>query len=161
MSARRVAWFRGRLVPEAEARVSFRDYGFQVGDGVFDTARTVGHKPFMFAEHIARLYRSLGYVGIDPGLSPEAMLAATLDVLRANVPGIHIPDSVIERLEKAEKPGEEGKKLCIELIQQIRGIEGVAGVHVMAYRREHLVGEIIEESGILRERLAAKEQTGV
>ncbi len=90
------------------------------------------------------------------GVGPVAS-AKTARWMRSNVPGIHIPDAVIARLEKAEKPGEEGKKLCIELIQQIREIEGVAGVHVMAYRREHLVGEIIEESGILRERLAARQ----
>jgi methylenetetrahydrofolate reductase (NADPH) len=76
--------------------------------------------------------------------------------MRTNVPGIHIPDSVIDRLEKAAKPAEEGKKLCIELIEQVRDIAGVAGVHVMAYRREHLVHEIIEESGVLKERLEAQ-----
>jgi methylenetetrahydrofolate reductase (NADPH) len=72
--------------------------------------------------------------------------------MRSNVPGIHIPDAIVDRLERAEKPGDEGKKLCIELIQRIREIPGVHGVHVMAYRREHLVGEIIEDSGILKER---------
>jgi len=119
MSAGRVAWFKGRLVPEAEARVSFRDFGFQVGDGVFDTARTVGHKPFMFAEHIARLYRSLGYVGIDPGLSPEAMLAATLDVLRANLALLGPDDDYwvtqwISRGERAEdRLGVEGPPTVI------------------------------------------------
>jgi methylenetetrahydrofolate reductase (NADPH) len=76
--------------------------------------------------------------------------------MRANVPGIHIPDALIDRLEKAAKPAEEGKKIAIEMIQQVREIAGVKGVHVMAYRREHLVGEIIEESGVLKERLAAK-----
>ncbi len=103
----RVAWFKGRLVPEADARVSFRDFGFQVGDGVFDTARTVAHRPFMFAEHIARLYRSLAYVGIDPGLQPDAMLAATLQVLEANLPLIGPDDDYwvtqwISRGERAE-----------------------------------------------------------
>ncbi len=81
--------------------------------------------------------------------------AKTARWMRNNVPGIHIPDAVIDRLEKAAEPAEEGKKLCIELIQQVREIEGVAGVHVMAYRREHLVHEIVEESGILSERLEA------
>jgi methylenetetrahydrofolate reductase (NADPH) len=88
--------------------------------------------------------------GVGPLASPRAARW-----MRDNVPGIHVPDAVISRLEKAEKPGEEGKRLCIELIQQIREMKGVAGVHVMAYRREHLVHDIIEESGLLRERLAA------
>ncbi len=76
--------------------------------------------------------------------------------LREHVPGIHIPDSLIERVERSAKPADEGKKICIELIQRIREVKGVAGVHVMAYRREHLVEEIIEESGILKERRAAR-----
>ena len=90
--------------------------------------------------------------GVGPLPSPK-----TARWLRTNVPGIHIPDHLITRLEKAHKPLEEGKRICIELIEQIRGIEGVAGVHVMAYRREHLVGEIIEECGILKERIAARQ----
>ena len=88
------------------------------------------------------------------GVGPIAS-AKSARWMRTNVPGIHIPDAIIDRLEKAEKPGEEGKKLCIELIQQMREIEGVAGIHIMAYRREHLVGEIIEESGVLKERIEA------
>lgn len=82
----RFAYFNGAIVPESEAKVSFRDYGFAVGDGVFDTARTVGHKPFLFEEHIDRLYRSLAYVRIDPGLSRREMLEATLAVLDRNLP---------------------------------------------------------------------------
>jgi methylenetetrahydrofolate reductase (NADPH) len=89
------------------------------------------------------------------GVGPLAS-AKTARWMRTNVPGIHIPDEIITRLEKAAKPAEEGKKLCIDLIGQVREIAGVKGVHVMAYRREHLVGEIIEASGILKERLAAK-----
>jgi methylenetetrahydrofolate reductase (NADPH) len=92
-----------------------------------------------------------GKVYILAGVGPLAS-AKSARWMRSNVPGIHIPDAVIDRLERAEKPGDEGKKLCIELIQQIREIPGVHGVHVMAYRREHLVGEIIEDSGILKER---------
>lgn len=82
----RFAYFNGAIVPESEAKVSFRDYGFAVGDGVFDSARTVGHKPFLFEEHVDRLYRSLAYVRIDPGLSRREMLEATLAVLDRNLP---------------------------------------------------------------------------
>ncbi len=42
--------------------------------------------------------------------------------------------------------------MCIELIQEIREIPGVSGVHVMAYRQEELVADIIGESGVLRDR---------
>ena len=62
---------------------------------------------------------------------------------------MHIPDAIISRLEGAEKERREGKKICVELIQQVRQIEGVAGVHVMAYRQEAAIAEIIDESGAL------------
>ena len=86
-------------------------------------------------------------VGVGPLASPRVARW-----LRDNVPGVRIPDEVVARLERAEKPALEGKRLCIELIQQIREIEGVSGVHVMAYRREELVSEIINESGVLEGR---------
>ena len=93
-------------------------------------------------------------VFILAGVGPLASARAAR-WMRSNVPGIHVPDHVIERLEGAEKQGEEGKRICIELIQQMREIKGVSGVHVMAYRREELVSEIIQESGVLEGRHAA------
>ena len=74
--------------------------------------------------------------------------------MRGNVPGIHVPDDVIKRLEGAENQKREGKQLCVDLIQEIREIPGVSGVHVMAYRQEELVSEIITDSGIMRNRQA-------
>ncbi len=112
----------------------------------------------LFRRYMERV-RDMGLdekVFILAGIGPLAS-AKSARWMRSNVPGIHIPDPVIERLEKAEKPGEEGKKLCIELLQQIREIRGVKGVHIMAYRREHLVGSIIEESGIMKERTTGKQ----
>lgn len=85
------------------------------------------------------------------GVGPLAS-AKSAEWIRTNVPGVHIPDSVIARLRGAEKQKTEGKKICIELIQQIREIEGVAGVHLMAYRQEEAVAEIIEQSGVLEGR---------
>jgi methylenetetrahydrofolate reductase (NADPH) len=77
--------------------------------------------------------------------------AGAAEFMRAKVPGVIIPDEIINRLKKTpkEKQQEEGKKICIELIQQIREIEGVAGVHIMAYRQEELVAEIVEQAGLL------------
>jgi 5,10-methylenetetrahydrofolate reductase len=87
------------------------------------------------------------------GVGPLASARAA-KWMRAHVPGIHIPDAVIARLEGAANQKAEGKRLCIELIQQIREIKGVAGVHVMAYRQEELVSEIIQQSGIMQSRRA-------
>jgi 5,10-methylenetetrahydrofolate reductase len=89
-------------------------------------------------------------VGVGPLASARAARW-----MREHVPGIHIPDEVIKRLEGAQNQKREGKQLCIELIQQVAAIKGVAGVHVMAYRQEELVSEIIIDSGVLRNRQRA------
>lgn len=96
-------------------------------------------------------------VFIIAGVGPLASARAAR-WMRNNVPGIHIPDSVIDRMEQAANPSDEGKRICIELIQQIRQIAGVSGVHVMAYRREHFVSEIILESGVLQGRRKIREK---
>jgi methylenetetrahydrofolate reductase (NADPH) len=88
-------------------------------------------------------------VGVGPLRSDRAA-----EFMRSNVPGVHIPDEVIERLRKTPKQRrrEEGKKICVEIIQQVREIEGVHGVHLMAYRQEELVAEIVEEANLMSRR---------
>ena len=133
-------WRPERLAKKVEAGAEFIQTNY-----IYDMA--------LFEKFMARV-RDLGMdekVYILAGVGPLASAKAAR-WMRSNVPGIHIPDAVIERIEKAAKPGEEGKRICIELIQQIREIKGVAGVHVMAYRREHQVSEIILESGVLKGR---------
>jgi 5,10-methylenetetrahydrofolate reductase len=82
------------------------------------------------------------------GVGPLAS-AKTARWMRANVAGVHIPDEVVRRLEGARNQKAEGKKICVEMIQQLREVEGVSGVHVMAYRQEEYVSEIVHESGVL------------
>ena len=91
-------------------------------------------------------------VHILVGVGPLASARAA-EWIRSNVPGVHIPDAVIKRLAGAENQKQEGKQLCIDLIQQIREIDGISGVHVMAYRQEETVAEIIQESGVLGGRI--------
>jgi 5,10-methylenetetrahydrofolate reductase len=86
-------------------------------------------------------------VGVGPLASARAARW-----IREHVPGVHIPDAVVARLEQAPKQREEGKRICIELIERIREIPGVSGIHLMAYRQEEAVAEIIERSGVLRGR---------
>lgn len=78
--------------------------------------------------------------------------AKTARWLRAHVPGVHIPDSVVTRLETAADPREEGLRICVELIHAIRRIPGIAGVHIMAPKQEHAVARIVAESGVLGQR---------
>jgi len=80
----RVAWFNGKIVRESEVLIPFRDQGFLRGDAVFDMTRSFNGKAFRLAEHIARLYRSLRYLDIDPGLSPAEMAAISEDMLARN-----------------------------------------------------------------------------
>lgn len=87
-------------------------------------------------------------IGVGPLRSAKAA-----DWMRTHVPGIHIPDAVVARLAGAKDQAAEGRKLCVDLIQEIRTIHGVSGVHVMAYRQEESVAEVIDRSGVLAGRV--------
>jgi branched-chain amino acid aminotransferase len=80
----RIAYLNGDYLPESRAVLPFRDRGFLYGDGVFDTTRTFGHRLFKVKEHIDRLYRSLRYLRLDPGLSPAELAAITEEVFERN-----------------------------------------------------------------------------
>ena len=90
-----IVYLNGRTVPESEAHLSIWDRGFTLGDGVFDTTRTFRHLPFRLDDHVTRLYRSLRYVQIDPGLSPREMTRAIEATLAANIGGIAADDDAI------------------------------------------------------------------
>lgn len=129
-------WRPDRLAKKVEAGADFIQTNY-----IFDMPA--------FERFMARI-RDLGLdkkVFILAGVGPLASARAAR-WMRSNVPGVHIPDSVIARLEGAKDQGEEGRRLCVELIREVRAIPGVAGVHIMAYRREHLVAEIVREAGI-------------
>jgi methylenetetrahydrofolate reductase (NADPH) len=82
------------------------------------------------------------------GVGPLASAKAA-EWIRKNVAGVHIPDDVIQRLAGAEDQKQEGVDLCVDLIEQVREIEGVSGVHIMAYRMEDRIGEIVARSNAL------------
>jgi branched-chain amino acid aminotransferase len=87
----RLAWFNGDLMPESEVRISFRDLGWLAGDTAFDVARTFGGKPFKLREHVDRLYRTLAYLQIDPGMPADEMCRISNSVIEANAP-LRAPD---------------------------------------------------------------------
>lgn len=98
---------------------------------------------------------------VDMGITEKSFILAgvgtlasanTARWLRTNVPGVHIPDSTIQRLEGAENQKLEGQNICIELMQQCKEIEGISGVHVMAYRQEQYVADMVKKSGVLGDR---------
>jgi methylenetetrahydrofolate reductase (NADPH) len=70
--------------------------------------------------------------------------------MREKLFGTLIPDSIIERLEKAREPKAEGRKICVEILRELAAIPGVAGAHVMAPMNFAEIPRAIEESGVLR-----------
>jgi len=104
----RVAYFNGKIVPESDVLIPFRDRGFMAGDAVFDTARTVKHRIFKLKEHIDRLYNSLRYIQVDPRISPREMIAITEDVVARN---LHLIDAdedywVSQRISRGSDPAD-------------------------------------------------------
>jgi methylenetetrahydrofolate reductase (NADPH) len=83
--------------------------------------------------------------GVGPLRSAKAA-----EFMRTRVPGVFIPDAVVERLAKTptRRQAEEGKQICVEIIQHVREIAGIHGVHVMAYRQEEAVAEIVHRAGL-------------
>jgi 5,10-methylenetetrahydrofolate reductase len=84
-------------------------------------------------------------VGTGPLVS-----ARTARWMAANVPGVHIPEALVRRLEQAADPVREGVRICVETIERLRSLRGVAGVHLMAHRREPLIAEIIDRASLRR-----------
>ena len=102
---------------------------------------------FMKAVREMRLHEQVFIlVGVGPLRS-----ARSANWMKQNVPGVYIPETLIKRLERVNESeqAEEGVRICIELIHQIREMEGVAGIHVMAYRQEDRLTELILQSGVL------------
>ncbi len=71
--------------------------------------------------------------------------------MKTKVPGMDVPDEIVTRMAGVpkEKQAEEGIKICIEMIQRLKEVKGVAGFHVMAIEWEHKVPEIVERAGLL------------
>lgn len=109
-------------------------------------------RDFMLKVNDLGLLEGPDRVFILPGIGPLAS-ARSARWIRENVPGVHIPDAVIARLEGAKNQKEEGKRLCMDLLHQIREIPGVSGAHIMAYRQEHTVADVIEKTGVLEGRV--------
>jgi methylenetetrahydrofolate reductase (NADPH) len=82
--------------------------------------------------------------------------------MKAKVPGVDVPDEIIERLRKVpkERVPREGVKITVETINRLKEMEGVAGVHIMAIEWEEVIPEICDAAG-LYPRPSLKELGGV
>ena len=78
------AYFNGEWIPYSQVRIHPDDRGFSRSDVVFDGARTFNGKTFRLQYNIDRLYRSLKFARIDPGLSSDEMLDICEELVRRN-----------------------------------------------------------------------------
>ena len=112
-SQENVVFFNGQLVPEKEVGIPIRDRGFIYGDAVFDATRTFNGKTFRLREHIQRLYNSLRYLRIDPGMSPEEMERWSLEVVDHNHPLLPKGQDmwVMQRISRGVESTEPGAEM--------------------------------------------------
>ena len=105
-----------------------------------------------FGEYMKR-YCDLGLherVHMMAGVGPIKTLGAAR-YMASKVPGMDVPDEIVKRMESApkEKRAEEGIKICVEIIEQVRQMPGVAGIHIMAIEWEETIAEITRRAGLL------------
>ncbi|MBA3010745.1 MAG: methylenetetrahydrofolate reductase, partial [Desulfobacula sp.] len=74
--------------------------------------------------------------------------------MNQRVAGMDIPDKVIRRMEQVpkEQAPEEGVQICLETIEELKNLQGVHGVHIMAIEWEEIVGQIVQRSGLKKAR---------
>ena len=88
-------------------------------------------------------------VSIIAGVTPLRSVGMA-NYMKKNVPGMDVPDELIDRLKGVpkEKTSEEGIRICVETIERLMGIEGVRGIHIMAIGWEDVVPEIVKLAGL-------------
>ena len=91
----------------------------------------------------------LDKVYILAGLTPMKS-AGMAKYMKNRVPGMDVPDELVKRLSDTpkEKQGDEGIKICIESIEQLKEVEGVKGFHIMAIEWEEKVPGIVKAAGL-------------
>ena len=89
-------------------------------------------------------------VAILAGVTPMKS-AGMAKYMKNKVPGMDVPDELVKRLAGVpkEKQAEEGLKICVETIEELKEEDGVRGFHIMAIEWEQKVPEIVERAGLL------------
>lgn len=107
-----IVFFNGWLRPESQVGIPIRDSGFVHGDAAFDATRTFNGAPFRLRQHVHRLYDSLRYLRIDPGMSEDEMERWSLEVVNHNYP--LLPDNqdmwVMQRISRGVEATQPGEK---------------------------------------------------
>jgi methylenetetrahydrofolate reductase (NADPH) len=136
-----VDWNPKGLFAKAEAGADFVQTQFCMDAGVV-------------RRYAARLL-DLGFrLPILIGIAPIPS-ARSVRWMREKLFGTLIPDATVARLEKAADPKREGSKICIELLQELAEIPGIAGAHVMAPQNFSEIPRVIADSGVTRRKRKA------
>ena len=111
-----IVFLNGEVIPESRAGIPIRDRGFIYGDAVFDAARTFGGVPFKLSEHVKRLYDSLRYVRIDPGMERDEMEMWSRRVVEHNHPLLPAGQDmwVMQRITRGVEGSESAPTVLIE-----------------------------------------------
>ena len=104
-----------------------------------------------FEEYMVRV-RDLGLherVHIIAGVAPIRSAGAAR-FMAENVAGMDVPPAIVDRMAKTPRAAQpvEGVEICLEVIEQVRGIEGVAGIHITAINWAEIVPEIVRRAGL-------------
>ena len=101
-------------------------------------------KQYMIAIRDAGVTEKAYYiVGLGPLSSAKS--AKWMD---ENLFGVNIPEKVIKRIEGADDQKAEGQKICIELLEQFKEIEGIHGAHLMGPRQEQTIADLVSKAGL-------------
>jgi len=101
-------------------------------------------------EEFMRQCRELGVTErckILAGVAPLKS-AGMAKYMKNRVAGMDVPDEIVDRMAAAEDSQDEGINVCVEIIERVKEIEGVAGVHIMAVEWESAVPEITKRAGL-------------
>ncbi len=89
----------------------------------------------------------LDKAGLLIGLGP-VMSARSARWMRDNLWGVAFPDNLIQRLDDSPDPKQEGRRICVELIERMQKIDGIAGMHLMAPGQSaHAIAALLTELG--------------
>src|SRR4051794_22677730 len=79
-----VAYFRNRILPASQAKLSVYDLGIVMGATITDLIRTYRHKPFRLDDHLVRFYESCKYARIPPPITKQETCEIVLEIVRHN-----------------------------------------------------------------------------
>src|SRR5262245_60022859 len=126
-------WKPTRLAAKTESGAQFAQTQFCMDAGVLRR----------YAQCLAD--NGLGNFFLLVGLTPIRS-ARSARWIRDKLPGSIVPDAVIERLERSSEPVREGRRICLELVDQLSEVPGAAGVHIMAPGNDAGLAEVVAEA---------------